>query len=99
MQIQLLSNLFIREIQPHQIEAEDPGPQGSMVPGEDRPGQVIEAPLTGRALVSLPRRLGLVVPLLGDLRGDAVRTGHSVWPAHLPDGLEAFTIVDEVLDV
>src|SRR3954447_22491754 len=99
VEIQLLSDLFLREIQPHEVEAEDPRPQGPVMAGEDRAGQVIEAPPTGRALVPLPRRLGLVASLLGDSGGSAMRAGHSVGPAHLPDGLEASAIVDEVPDV
>jgi hypothetical protein len=99
IKVQFLSNLFIREIQPHEVEAGDPGAQRPVVPGEDRPGQVIEASATGRALVLLPRRLGLVVPLFGDLGGGALRTGHPVGPAHLADGLEALDVVDEVQDV
>ena len=70
-----------------------------MVPGEDRPGQVIEASPTRHALVLLPRRLGLVVPLFRDLGGGAMRTGHPVGSAQLADGLEALDIVDEVQNV
>ena len=40
--IQLLSDLFIREIQPHKIEAEHPNPQRLVVTGKDRPGEVVE---------------------------------------------------------
>ena len=99
IQVQLLSDLFIREIQPHEVEAEYPGAQRPVMPGEDRPGQVIEAPATRRACVLPARRLGLVVPLFGDAGGGAMRTGHLVGPAYLAGGLEALGIVDQVQNI
>ena len=94
IQIQFLNDLFLREIQPHEVEAGDPGAQRLVMPGEDRPGQVIKASVTRRTLVLPARRLGLVVPLFGDPRRGAVRTGHPVGPAHLADRLEALDIID-----
>ena len=63
VQIQLLSNLFIREIQPHKIEAEHPDAQRLVVTGKDRPGEVVEPLPTDGALILLSCRLGFVVPL------------------------------------
>jgi hypothetical protein len=65
VQIQLVSNLFVREIQPHKIEAEHPDAQRSVVTGKDRPGEVVEPLPTGGALILLSFRLGFVVPLFG----------------------------------
>src|SRR5271165_6796367 len=39
VQIQLVRDLFIREIQPHEIEAEHPDPQRLVVTGKDRPSE------------------------------------------------------------
>jgi hypothetical protein len=51
------------------------------------------------AAVSLPLRLGVVVPVLGDLGGAASRAPHAVGPAQRPDRLESLGVVDEGLDV
>ena len=99
IKIQLLSNLFIREIQPHEIEAENPDPQRLVMAGEDRAGQVVEAFLTGLALVALSLRLGRIVPLFRNPRRVAMGTGYTLGPAQLADRLEALMVVDEVLDV
>jgi len=61
-------NLFIREIQPQEIEAEDPRPATVVMASEDRPGQVVEEFMTGLALVALSLRLGRIVTLFRDPR-------------------------------
>ena len=66
VEIQLVADLLIREIQSHEIEAEDPDPQRLVMAGENGPGQVVEVFLTGLALVTLTLGLGGVVTLFGD---------------------------------
>src|SRR5271157_6337170 len=61
VQIQLVSNLFVREIQPHKIEAKHPDAQRLVVTGKDRPGEVVEPLPTDGALILLSFRLGFVV--------------------------------------
>lgn len=99
VEIQLLSDLFIGEVQAHEVEAEDPDPQGLVMAGEDGAGQVIEELLTGLASVALACRLGRVMALLGDPPGRAVWTSHPLGPAQVADGLETFHVVDQVADV
>ena len=99
VEIQLVSNLFIREIQPHKIEAEHPDPQRLVVTGKDRPGEVVEPLSTAGALILLSFRLGFVVSLLRDLGRVAVGAGHPLGPTHRSDGLKAPGIVNEVQDV
>jgi len=67
--------------------------------GEDGPGQVVEVLLAGLATVATTFRLGRIVTLFGDLRGVAMGTGDALWPSQLADGLEAFQVIDELLDV
>ena len=95
VQIQLLSKLFIREIQPHKIEAEHPDAQRLVVTGKDRPGEVVEPLPTDGALILLSCRLGFVVPLFRDLGRVAVGAGHPLGPTHRSDGLKAPGIVNE----
>jgi hypothetical protein len=99
VEISLLADLFIGEIPPHEGEAKNPDPQGLVMAGEDRPGQVIEVLLTGLTLIPLPLGLGRIVALLGDGRGVAMGAGDALRPAQVPDGLVALVVVDEVLDV
>ena len=99
VQIQLVSNLFIREIQPHKIEAEHPDPQRLVVTGKDRPGEVVEPLSTDGALILLSFRLGFVGPLFRDLGRVAVGAGYPLGPTHRSDGLKAPGIVNEVQDV
>src|SRR6266511_4060491 len=55
IQIEFLSDLLIREIQSHEVEAEDPGPQRLMMTGEDGTGQVVILCLAGLSPVPLSR--------------------------------------------
>ena len=87
------------EVQPHEIEAEDPDPQRLMMAGEDRPGQVVEAAGAVPALgLRRAGRLGLLPSLLGHAL--AVGATGPVSPGKVPDHLVALVgVVDERLDV
>src|SRR5260370_23306213 len=94
-----MSNLFIREVEPHEIETENPDAQRLVMTSEEGPGQIVEAFPTGVALIFLPCGLGLVPSLFGHPRRMAMRAVDPFRPAHLANRLEALDIVDEVLDV
>src|SRR5208337_2818861 len=96
IQIQLMSNLLIREIQPHEVKAEHPHAQRLVVTGKDRPGEVVEPLPTGVALILLSFRLRFVASLFRDLGRVAVGAGDPLEPTHRSDGLKAPGIVDEV---
>jgi hypothetical protein len=53
VQSQLLGDLTVREVEPHEIQAQYPNTQGLMRPFEDRTHQVIEIPLTASTMISL----------------------------------------------
>jgi hypothetical protein len=99
VQIQLVRDLLIREIQPHEIEAEQPDAKWLVVTGKNRPGEVVEPLSTDGALIPLSFRLGFVVPLFRDLGRLAVGADHPLGPTHRSDGPKAPGIVDEVQDV
>src|SRR4051794_27437854 len=67
--------------------------------GEDGVGQVVEALATASALIALAMRLGVIPTVLDDRIRGALRAGHAVGPAHVPDRLVALGVVEEVLDV
>lgn len=78
MHIEFLSDLFIRQLQTHEVEAENPDPQRLVMTSKDGAGQVVEFRLTRLALLPLSRRLGLVSPLFGDVGSTAVGTDHTI---------------------
>ena len=56
--VELLGDLQAREVQPHQVQAGDPGPQRPVVAGEDGAGEVVEALPAAAAFVALAVRAG-----------------------------------------
>jgi hypothetical protein len=95
--VELLCDLFLGEIQPHQIEAEHPDPQRSVVSGENRPGQIIEIPAALTAVIPLTGALSVIAPAFLYVPGLTVRTLHPVGPAHLADGLITLVIINQLL--
>ena len=88
--VEFLSDLQSREVQPHKIEAGDPDSQRQVMTGEDGIGQVVE---------SLAERLGVVPTVLDDRVRRVLGTGHAVRPSHVSDRVEALCVVEEILDV
>ena len=80
-QHQFFGNVVIREIEPYEIQAQYPYPQGLMMPGKDRVRQIIKASLTGLAHVALTLGLRVVTPLLRQLTTLTPWTTDTVWPA------------------
>ena len=60
VQPQLLGNLLIGQIQAHEIQTQNPYPQGLMMTGKDRVRQIIKVPMTALAVVFPPRWLGCI---------------------------------------
>ena len=67
--------------------------------GEDGPGQVIEAPRTDPTVIALTMRLSLVLAVLDDLLGVAMRAGDPIGPTEVTDSLEALGLIDEIGEV
>jgi hypothetical protein len=99
VQVEFLGDLQAREVQSHEIQADDPGPQRLAVVGEDGAGEVVEPLPTSAALVALAVGLGVVSAVLDDRGGRTPGASHAVGPTHGPDRLVALGVVDEVLDV
>jgi hypothetical protein len=66
---------------------------------KDRVGQVIESFLAGFALVSTAVFLGVVSAFADDSWAVAVRAGGAVGPTEVSNGLVAFGVVNQGLDV
>jgi hypothetical protein len=98
-QLEFLGDLQTRQVETHEIQANDPGLQWLMMTGENGIGEVIEALSTRMTLVSLPVWLGFVSTILDDPVRRAMRTSNTMGPAQGLDGLEALRFVDEIPDV
>ena len=70
-----------------------------MMTGTEGVGQIVKATMARLTPVVLAVRLGVDVPLLGDLRAVAMGTLHAFWPAQLADGGETFGVINERLNV
>jgi hypothetical protein len=81
IEIEFLGNLVVREIEPHEIQAQYPHPQGLMMAGKDRVRQIVKASLAGRAQITLPLGLRVVMSLLRNLKPLTPWTTDPVGPA------------------
>ena len=96
IEIEFLCNLAVREVEPHEIQARSPHPQGLMMPGKDRVRQIVKTSLAGLAQVALTLGLGVVASLLSDLKTLTTWTTDAVWPAEGAEtGPKTFGIVNE----
>ena len=73
--------LVVREVEPHEIQAEYPHSKGLMMAGKDRVRQIVKASLAGLAQVALTLGLGVVEPLFSNLKTITPWTIDTVWPA------------------
>jgi len=69
-----------------------------VVPGQRRPGQVVEAPAARLALVAPQIPIRPVIAAPDNLAAVAVRAVDALLPAQLPDGLVTLRFADQVFD-
>jgi hypothetical protein len=93
--VELLGDLPVREVEAHEVQAQNPDPQRLVVPGQNGPGQVVEAAAAGRAAITLAVRLGIIPAMAGDRGALAVQTANAVGPAMLAHQLVALRVVDQ----
>jgi len=65
-QAQFCCDLPVREVQAHEVQAQHPHPQGLMVSGQHRAGEIIKAPRARLASKALPVRLRVIVAIADD---------------------------------
>ena len=97
IEVELAGDLRVRQVQAHEVEAQDPDPQRLMMAGENCVGQVIEARLTGRAAVTLALGLPIVMTMPGHLVTLAYR-GNARLRA-TADRVKALGLIDQGLKV
>src|SRR3954466_395741 len=74
-------------------------PQGLMVPGQRRAGEVVKAPSARSASITLPMRLGVVAPVADHRVTAAPGTAHALRPAKLAHQREALGVVQQPREV
>jgi hypothetical protein len=91
VQVQLLGNLRVGQVQhPHR--------QGLVLPGQRRPGQVVEAPAARLALVVPQAALRPVVAAPNHLAAAQCGQADAVLPSQPPDGVVASLFTDQLFD-
>ena len=91
-EVQLPGDPSVREVQAHEVEAQDPDAQRLVVAGQRGACQVAEARAASRAAVAPAVRLSLVP---GDRGALAARAADTLGPAVLADQLVALRVVDQ----
>src|SRR3954462_15626416 len=92
VQAQLLSDLLVRQVQPHEIQTQDPGPKRLMVSGQNSPAQVIEPRSAVLTPVPLPISLGFIMAMADHGGAGTARAANAVRPSIVPDQLIARAI-------
>lgn len=93
VQIQFFGNLFVGQIQPHEIEAQYPCFERLMMSGKNGVRKVIEAFLTIFALVALPVRLLFIEASSDDSSGVTNRTLPAFWPTQFSHGVVSLSVI------
>ena len=81
MEIEFVGNVVVREVESHEIQAQDPHPQGLMMAGKDRVRHIVKASLAGLAQVALTLGLSVIASLLSNVETITMGTRDTVWPA------------------
>jgi hypothetical protein len=95
IQTEFVGDLTVGEIETHEIQAQNPYAERLMTPGQDRPGQIVEAAAATLATVALPLLLGVVDPVAYDAVTATARAANAVGPTVLTDQLVTLRVVDE----
>src|SRR3954451_19732835 len=99
VQAQFLRDLPVGEVQPHQVEAQNPHAQWLMVPAQHRAGQIVEASMARLAQVALPVPLSFVMAMADDHGIVAVRAAHASWPTMLTHKLKTLGLVQQPREI
>ena len=98
IQVQLPSNLSIRQVQPQEIQTQQPHSQRLMRARKNGVGEVIEVVFATPAGVTLPAGLSLIQSPFGHLWRVTMRTSHPFGPAPFSHRFKALLIVDQRLE-
>ena len=97
--VQLVGNLFIRQIQSHEIQTQYPHFQRLMMSRKNSVCQIIKTFVTVGTLLALTCGFRVIKAALDDLGGLTRWALDAVWPPQLASRLIPLHIIDELLDV
>src|SRR3954447_23681069 len=93
VEVQFLGDLAVREVHAHEVQAQHPDPQRLMMTSQHRAGEVVKAPRTRLAPISLPMSLDLVKAIADYSTAAAGRAANTLRPAMLAHQGKALGIV------
>src|SRR5712691_8620735 len=97
--VELLGNLFVGQIQAHEIQTQHPHFQRLMMSSKNGVGQIIKALVTVVTLIALTGQCRVIKAALHDLLGLTRGTRDAVWPAQCAYGLITLHIIDQILNI
>ena len=95
IQTQLPCDLPIRQVQPPEIQAQQPDSQRLMMARKDSARQVVELTVATPAMLPLPTRLSLVHPPLRDVCRLAMRARHAPRPTQATHRFKTLLIINQ----
>jgi hypothetical protein len=99
VQIEFLGDLLVRQVEPYQIQTQNPLAQGLAMTSKDRPDKIIKVAVTRMAMIALAVALLFIAASFDDRSRVAPDTMEAVRPAPLADGFVTLGIVNEVSDL
>jgi hypothetical protein len=95
IEVEFLGDLPVRQVEAQEIQAQHPDPQGLVMAGQHRAGEVVEARLAVLAQPALARVPGIVPAVPDHVGAVARRASHAIRPAMLADQVEALGVVEQ----
>ena len=95
IQAQLLCDLSVGEIQPHEIQAQYPSPQRLMMAGQRRVREIVETKLAIVAKIALAMRLRVIMAVAHDMFATALRTANALRPTRLTHKFKTFRVIEQ----
>ena len=99
LHVQLVGNLFIRQIQSHEIQAQYPNFQRLRMARKNSVCQIIKTFVTVGTLIALTCGFRVIKAALDDLCGLTRWALDAVWPSQLAHCPITLNIIDQLLDV
>jgi hypothetical protein len=96
---QLRGDLPVRQVQPHEIEAENPNAQRLMMASQNRSCQIIKPSRACLAPIPLPRQLGIVMAISDNGVSATTRTANALRPAMITNERETFSVIQQTRQI
>ena len=91
--------LLVRELESHEIQAQNPDFERLMMSRQHRVGEIVEPNRAIPAEIALPEALRVVVAVAHDLFAAAPDTPHALRPTRLANEFETFGFVEQACKI